>query len=240
MAKALKVVEYALSQVGYEEPHHNNWNKYAEDIDTNYPKWYGTCGKKQGLDWCSVFVDDCFIQAYGIVVAHKLLNRPDNNTGAVVKNAYNYLDKIGRTGKEPKLGATVYFQNSKGLCHTGIVVDFTNDYVYTVEGNAGTGSYFVVKNKYRRTTSYIYGYGYPEYEDEPKPEPKYKRGEIYTVTCKGPLRLRTGPSTKDEILLDLSKGDKVHCLKVVTQDGKTWLRVDGYCCATENGNIYIE
>ena len=238
MAKASKVISYAKSQVGYEEGP-NNWNKYAEDIDNNHPLWYGSCGKKQNLDGCSVFVDDCFIQTYGAAEAHRLLNRPDNNLGAVVKYAYNYLDKIGRTGKEPKLGATVYFQNSKGLCHTGIVVDYTNDYVWTVEGNAGNGSRYVVMNKYNRAAAYIYGYGYPDYETEPKPEP-YKRDGIYTVTCKGPLRLRTGPSTKDEILLDLAKGDKVHCLKVVKKDGKTWLRVDGYCCAVENGNFYIE
>lgn len=238
MAKASKIIEYVLSQVGYEEGN-NNWNKYAEDIDNNYPLWYGSCGKKQNKDWCSVFVDDAFIQTFGLTEAHRLLNRPDNNWGAVVKYAYNYLDKIGRTGKVPKLGATVYFQNSAGLCHTGIVTDFTAETVTTVEGNAGMGSRYVKNNTYNRKSTYIYGYGYPDYEAEPVPEP-YKRDGIYTVTCKGPLRLRTGPSTKDEILLDLSNGDKVHCLKVVKKDGKTWLRVDGYCCAVENGNKYIE
>ena len=241
-----KVIDYVKSQIGYEEPNHDNHNKYAHDIDTNHPRWYGSCGKKDGYDWCSVFVDDAFIQAYGESNAYKILNRPQDNLGAVVKYAYNYLDKVGRTGKNPQLGATIYFQNSKGLSHTGIVIDYDSSYVWTVEGNAGPGSYFVVKNKYKRSDSYIYGYGYPLYDAQPQPQPTpsgYTPGQIYKVTCKGPLRIRTSAETGSDlnIIDNLYRGDKVECMETLKDSkGRIWIRIDGWTCAEESGVKYIE
>lgn len=244
---AKKVIEYALSQVGYKEPSgKKNWNKYAEDIDRNHPWWYGSCGKKQWLDWCSVFVDDCFIQTYGVENAHKLLNRPNDNLGAVVSFAYNYLKSINRVGKNPEPGATIYFQNSQGLSHTGIVVSCNATSVTTVEGNAGPNNDSVVKNTYSRSSGYIYGYGYPVYAAQPQPTPQptpagYKKGEIYTVTCKGPLRIRRSASTDYEIIDNLYKGDHVLCEDILKDKaGNTWLKISGYVAAKYNGEEWIE
>ena len=231
-----KIIKCALDQVGYEEPNHDNRTKYGEQMDTIYSGFFN--GKKNGYDWCATFSCWLFCHCFGISKALEMLHMPPGNMAAVVKYFYGYLNKAGRTGSTPKKGAVIFFQNSKGLSHVGVVVDFDSEYVTTVEGNAGSGSYFVAKNRYRRTVTYIYGYGYPEYAAEPERE--YKRGEIYTITCKEPLRLRMEPDTGSEILLDLHKGDHVHCLKVVKKDCKTWLRVDGYCCAEENDQVYIE
>ena len=244
---AKKVIEYALSQVGYKEPvGKKNWNKYAEDIDNNHPRWYGSCGKKQWLDWCSVFVDDCFIQTYGVENAHKLLNRPNDNLGAVVSYAYNYLKSINRVGKNPEPGAIIYFQNSRGLSHTGIVVSCNATSVTTVEGNAGQNSDSVVKNTYSRSTGYIYGYGYPVYAAQPQPTPTpadYTPGHIYKVTCKGPLRIRTSAETGSDlnIIDNLYRGDKVECRETLKDSkGRLWIRIDGWTCAEESGVKYIE
>lgn len=242
MVDAKKIVEIALSQVGYEEPHHDNHQKFGHDIDTLYPLWYN--GKKDGYDWCCQFHDWCHLTVEGFETAKKVLNRPSKNLGAVVKYAYNYLDQAGRTGKKPSIGASIFFQNSKGLSHIGIVYNYDSSYVYTVEGNAGPGSFYVVKNKYKLSDGYIYGYGYPKYDAQPQPTPSdYTPGSIYRVTCKGPLRIRTSPDTGSDlnIIDNLYRGDKVECREVAKDSkGRTWIRIDGWTCAEESGTKYIE
>lgn len=247
--KASDLVNYALSQVGYcEDPLGSNHNKYASYIDTT--EWYL---RKEGSkiwihkvdyhDWCSTFADCCAVKTFGLTQARKVLNRPVyNNYGSTVKYSYNYLKSIGKTGKVPQYGAYIYFQNSAGLCHVGIVVSFNSDTVTTVEGNAGTGSNYVVKKTYKRSDNYIYGYGYPLYDDiKPEPTEDYKPGSIYNVTCKGPLRIRKGAGTSYDIIDDLYKGDKVLCKEVIKdKDGNTWLKIEGYTCAKYGKEVYIE
>lgn len=178
MANPQKVIDVALSQVGYHEKASNsqlddkyanagsnNWNKYARDIDEKYPDWYN--GKKNGYDWCDIFVDWCFITAYGRSEAQKLLCQPNHSLGAACPYSYGYFNDKGQVGTSPKKGAQIFFGD---LEHTGIVVDFDNSYVYTVEGNTGSGE--VCKKKYSRNSSWIYGYGYPAYDEvTPSPSP---------------------------------------------------------------------
>ena len=74
----------------------------------------------------------------------------------------------------------------------------------------------------------------------PTPTP-YKKGSVYTVTCKGPLRIRKGPSTNDTIIDDLYKNDKVLCEDVVKDgSGNTWIKITGYTCAKYGNDTYIE
>lgn len=182
------VIDVALSQVGYKEKASNNqlddpnanagsnnWNKYARDIDENYPDFYN--GKKNGYDWCDIFVDWCFIQAYGRENAQKLLCQPNNSCGAGCEYSYRYYKDKGQVGSSPKKGAQIFFGD---LDHTGIVVDFDTDYIWTVEGNSGNE----VKNKrYSRNDSWIYGYGYPKFDEEvptPTPAPSNNSGDKWT------------------------------------------------------------
>lgn len=178
MANPQKVIDVALSQVGYHEKASNsqlddknanagsnNWNKYARDIDEKYPDFYN--GKKNGYDWCDIFVDWCFITAYGKAEAQKLLCQPNNSLGAGCEYSYGYYKDKGQTGSAPKKGAQIFFGD---LDHTGIVVDFDSSYVWTVEGNSGNE---VKKKKYSRNDSWIYGYGYPAYDEvTPTPTPQ--------------------------------------------------------------------
>lgn len=179
-----KVIDVALSQVGYKEKASNsqlyekdanvgydNWNKYANDIDTKYPDWYN--GKKNGYDWCDIFVDWCFIQAYGKEDAQKLLCQPDNSCGAGCPWSYGYFKAKGQVGKSPRLGAQIFFgQTEDDIYHTGLVVGFDDSAVYAIEGNTGKDVNEVMKKSYARDNAYIYGYGYPAFDEvEPQPTP---------------------------------------------------------------------
>ena len=253
MVSYKKIIEYVKSQVGYEEPNHDNHNKYSQMLDTL--PWYlykegdrTWIHKIDGYDWCSGFVDAAFINTYGIDTARKLLNRPQyNNYGAVVKYAYNYLNKIGKTGKTPKLGATIYFQNSQGLSHTGIVIGYTETTVTTVEGNAGKGSYFVASNTYNRSSSYIFGYGYPLYDESepqptPEPTPKYEVGKVYEVVCNENLNVREKPTTvNSKIITSYPKGTQVTCKGTQTEkNGNIWMRVsEGWICCVYGTYTYV-
>ena len=128
------IVSLARQEVGYVEKATNsnldsktanagkmNYTKYAAYIDTNYPNFYN--GKKNGYEWCDVYVDYLFIRAYDLEDAMRLTNQPTKSSGAGCLYSYNYYKAKGWTGKIPKLGAQVFFGSSeKSISHTGIVI----------------------------------------------------------------------------------------------------------------------
>ena len=76
-----KVLAIALAEVGYLEKETNaqldeaqanagdeNYTKYARDLDSML--FYN--GRKNGHSWCDVFVDWCFVMAYGEENARKM------------------------------------------------------------------------------------------------------------------------------------------------------------------------
>ena len=182
MGQVEDLLKYALAQVGTaENPLGSNKQPYGAYIDST--DWYlyksGTKTWRHlvnGYDWCTQLHDACFLKVFGIDKARKMLGRPVyNNYGAVVRYQVNYMKAINRFGSTPKKGASIYFKNSAGPSHIGIVYDFDSNYVYTVEGNAGNHCWYVVKGKYARNNTSILGYGYPLYDAEPvppKPDPK--------------------------------------------------------------------
>ena len=94
-----------------------------------------------------------------------------------------------------------------------------------------------------RTWTYHGKLKYVDYSGvTPEPTPAdYKVGEIYTVKCKGPLRVRSGSDTDKTILSNLYKGDKVLVKDVVKdKDGNTWLNIEGYAAAKYDGEVWIE
>ena len=62
MGQIQRIIDFALSQVGYHESG-TNITKYSAEIDQNYPGFYN--GKKQGAAWCDIFVDYCFLHEFG-------------------------------------------------------------------------------------------------------------------------------------------------------------------------------
>lgn len=188
MAKcyASKVIKIAQAEVGYLEKKsnanlssktanagYNNYTKYANDIDKNFPDFYN--GKKNGYSWCDVFVDWCLIKAFGVDNALKLLGQPVKSCGAGCSWSARYYKNINRFYKTPKVGDQIFFKDSSGdPCHTGIVYKVSGGYVYTIEGNTSSAKGVVANGGAVATKSYainynrIYGYGRPKYDAEPK------------------------------------------------------------------------
>lgn len=176
-----KVVSIALAEVGYTEKKsnkdldsktanagHANYTKYGRDMHKLYPSVMDFPAA-----WCDAFVDWCFYKAYGVANAKGLIG--GNFNDYTPSSAQLYKNK-NAWGKDPKIGAQIFFKNSTRICHTGLVYDFDEHYVYTVEGNTSGASGVVAngggvyKKKYLRTYSRIAGYGYPKYDTETKPE----------------------------------------------------------------------
>jgi uncharacterized protein YgiM (DUF1202 family) len=244
-----KVIKVAEGEVGYLEKRTNsqldnktsnagygNYTKYARDFDTKYPNFYN--GKKNGYDWCDMFVDWCFVKAFGVENALKVLNQPQKSCGAGCPYSANYFKQIGRFYTSPKVGDQIFFRNGNSTGHTGLVYAVDSTYVYTIEGNTSSASGVVAnggcvaKKKYFRASTYIYGYGRPKYdteittakkdENKSKTETTKKKYKSFTgyVTA-DVLNVRTGADTTYKDIGDLKNG------KSVTVIGETndWYKI---------------
>lgn len=212
---------------------YNNWNKYARDMDTKYPKFLN--GKKNGYDWCAIFVIWCFIKAFGEAIAHILLCQPTGSLGAGCTGVVNYYKSKGqwhdRTAT-PKVGDQIIFQDGGEPCHTGIVYKVDNTYVYTIEGNTSSGAGVVAnggcvaRKQYNRGSYYILGYGRPNFDKEPVKTTSVtvkSNGIIYQYAWKDVV---TGASKP---LKHIKKGDKVSYIPD-SDDGYGW-------CKVKSGNV---
>lgn len=181
MNERQKVIDIALAEVGYIEKAsnsqldsktanagRNNYNKYARDLD-NIPDFYN--GKKNGFDWCDLFCDWCFVQAFGVDRALELLCQPRKSTGAGCGFSRGFYKNKGQLFNTPKVGDQIFFGNSESdIYHTGLVYKVDDKKVYTIEGNTskdGNGySNMVAQKSYPLGASYIFGYGRPKYKEE--------------------------------------------------------------------------
>lgn len=164
---AKQSVTLAQSQVGYKCK--GKKDKYAKEIDKNYPTFYN--GKKYGCaDWCAIFNDWTVLHiAKSAKDAEKVLCQPAKSAGAGVGWSYKYYKAKKRTTKTPHYGDEIFLKNSKGkLSHTGKVYKVNSKYVWYTAGNETTvvkGKKYqtVKKHKILRTNKKIYGYGRPKY-----------------------------------------------------------------------------
>lgn len=215
-----KVVDIALAEVGYLEKKSNkelddktanagsnNYTKYARDLATYL--FYN--GKKYGVAWCDVFVDWCFVTAYGKDAALAMTYQPtkaSSNCGAGCKFSRNYYKNKKQLFDTPRVGDQIFFYNSdkSSIAHTGLVYKVDDKKVYTVEGNTSGASGVIAngggvcKKSYSLTYTRIAGYGRPNYgtnvgEPVPTPTPtetvtSQQESEVFTmrtlrVNCKG-------------------------------------------------------
>lgn len=175
-----RVIDLAYSQLGYHEKASNsqlddftansgdqNWTKYARDLDA-LKGFYN--GRKNGYAWCDVFVDWCFVAAYGHEAAQYLLCQPDNSAGAGCSFSAQYFDAKGQFHKSgPQTGDQIFFGSAwNNVWHTGLVVDVTDVYVITIEGNSGDR---VQKCTYRISDPNIFGYGRPDWGEQNETNP---------------------------------------------------------------------
>ncbi len=180
MTDVEKVVSIALGEVGYVEKASNtsldlktanagtgNWTKYARDL---WQAGYYN-GSKNGYDWCDVFVDWVFFQAFGKTEG-QLMQYQSGPLGAACPYSAGYYKARGRYDRTPRVGDQVFYQENGALVHTGIVTAVDGATITTVEGNAGNQ---VRKRTRLRADGYIDGYGHPDYAGSRPASPEPSR-----------------------------------------------------------------
>lgn len=170
-----KVIKIAEEQVGYLEkasPYdldsktgnagYNNYTKYARDLTS----WVGS-PFVNGYAWCETFVTWCFVKAYGLEVAKKMLG----GWTAYCPTAVGYFKNMGCWYTSPQVGDVIYFyDSSRDYGHVGLIYKVDSSTVYTIEGNTSSTSGVVpngggvYKKSYSRNYSRIAGYGRPKYD----------------------------------------------------------------------------
>ena len=193
------VIETALKEVGYQAD--GKWNKYADELDA--VDYFTGCGKKQGLDWCCVFVCWCIYKNTepdpDVWDAHYFLYQSDScDMAAVVKYAADYFKQNNAFDTDSKYACTgdqIFFRNESGLSHTGLVVDWDDRGIYTVEGNTNGGK--VAKKFYSYGDPKIAGFGHPRYDpaaSDPKPDQEVN----ITVKVKAPDGVKVNINVEKE------------------------------------------
>ena len=227
-----EVLAIAEAEVGYLEKKSNadlddktanagnkNYTKYARDLDAL--NFYN--GRKNGYAWCDVFVDWCFVKAYGKEAALELTCQPTDRTinyGAGCKWSRKYYDCKGQLHNTPQPGDQIFFWpkdkiGGPEVAHTGLVYAVDDAYVYTIEGNTSGANGVVAngggvcKKKYRLNYNRIAGYGRPNYGmtvTEPE-KPTSASGKKRIVVTGNSVNIRLGDSTDYDRVAYLNKGD---------------------------------
>lgn len=246
----IKVVSVALAEIGYVEKKSNaslddkkanaggaNYTKYARDLDA-IKGFYNT--PKQGAAWCDVFVDWCFVQAYGVDAAKKLLCQPNNSLGAGCYYSAQYYKQAGQFHENnPRLGDQIFFEKT-GVDHTGIVVKVSSDSLVTVEGNARDGENpqmdggGVRMKKYSLKDASIYGYGRPAYDKEPEKEEPYSHTDFVKDLQKALGAPVTGKADLLTLGMTMSVSSKINATHAVVKPLQKWLNAIGY---SETGKV---
>lgn len=226
-----KVLAVAAGEVGYREKETNeqlddkqanagdeNFTKYARDLWEH--KFFN--GRKFGVEWCAVFVCWCYVTAYGLETALKLLNLKLGSTAAGVRCLREFFQKAGRLMDRPEAGDVVFFwpedrSDPKVLAHTGIVEGFDNEYVYTIEGNTGNS---VDRKRYKLNNVRIAGYGRPAWEEVKEMAALY---DARVTTSGGILNIRSEPRVaKATDIGDIPNGEM---LQVLEETSDVWAKV---------------
>ena len=137
MDKAIeKVILIAKNEIGYLEKKSNSQldSKTANSGSANYTKyWRDIKSSYQGQPWCACFVSWCFMKAFGLDKAKKLLKHWP----------YVYcptMSGLFTLNANPKVGDIVIFKHNGTFTHTGLVTAVVGDRFYTIEGNTSGAS----------------------------------------------------------------------------------------------------
>ena len=144
-----KVITIAIAEDGYLEKRSNSQldSKTANAGSSNYTKYWRDLanwglGNYQAQYWCAAFVHWCFVKAFGLAAAKKLLlHAPYISCDAMAAKS----KAAGRRYTTPKIGDVVVFWNGSRYSHTGIVYQVSGGYFYTIEGNT-SGASGVISN----------------------------------------------------------------------------------------------
>lgn len=165
-----RAIAVARSYVGYHEGAGNSV-PWLEEIFRDYPQM------DRDAAWCDKFYDGCIVIASDFDYDHAeyvLCGSFDDYTPI----SASYYRDAGRYGHEPSMGAQIFFRNSSGICHTGIVTGFDDSTVYTIEGNKHDE---VTPCQYDRDDWSIDGYGYPRYDEDRQETPIDSEDEMQGI-----------------------------------------------------------
>ena len=159
MGQRERIVEIAMSQVGYEEGP-NNWTKYGE--------WFGMQD-----EWCDMFVCWC---ANEVGVSTDIIPKLAccDDTGEWFDERRQYYNSYSWGGNYyPEKGDLILFDwdRSSDSDHIGIVGSVDGNRVYTIEGNKNNRVEYCVYDLDDQT---IRAFCRPAYEVEPEPIPEDK------------------------------------------------------------------
>lgn len=164
-----EILDLARSQIGYQEGSGNK-TKYAEYFDKDAWQWFNT--KKQGAEWCAIFICWLFCQVLGPDNARTFLGcpSPKNNCAAGVKYLNQYLTGKGyKVDKKTGQPGDIIFLNSNK--HVGIIEEVKDGKYITIEGNKSNK---VARGSYGVSSSTVYAVCRPAYNDNmsaPAPAP---------------------------------------------------------------------
>ena len=135
MTPAQKVINIALAEEGYLEKASNaNLDSKTTNAGSgNFTKyWRDVYAAFQGQAWCSVFVAWCFMKAFGLEIAKKMLKHWP----------YVYCPTLAgmTSNKTPHVGDIILFYRNGEYAHTGIVMAVTSTQIQTIEGNTSGAS----------------------------------------------------------------------------------------------------
>ncbi len=183
------VIAAALSQLGYQEGNDPSSLGGTSGGSSNYTEYWrnmvgGTFSGGTPWAWCACFVSWSLYQGR----ATDQSNYSDlyrNHIGSTkyiwkeiscsqwvngLSNAGYYKKSANRGGTyTPQYGDLIFFKNSKGPCHIGIVLYVKGGRVYTVEGNTSSGTGLeangggVYFKDYSLTYPSLHGYGVMPY-----------------------------------------------------------------------------
>jgi hypothetical protein len=148
---------------------YNNYTKFGRDFDAL------TGSKLNGQAWCAMYATMTIVEALGATRAKAVCG------GAFFAKCSQWADyykkkNLYKQGSKvvPQPGYIIFFQNSGGICHVGIVIKVSGNIIYTSEGNtSGKVSEFEPNGGmcyYGKThtigSANIHGYGTPQYNPE--------------------------------------------------------------------------
>lgn len=223
-----QLIDLATRQLGYHETGKNH-TKYSQWFDTTAWQWFNT--KKQGAEWCAIFICWLFCQAeiIGKDFARTFLGcpSPKNNCAAGCGFFYDYLKAKGYKSSisKVKVGDIIFFKNSKGECvHVGFCVEVNGNNIYTIEGNKDNQ---VKKCLHYKTSDIYYGVIAPDYVEAQKLYDKYHNiAEQTPVSTPTPAPAPSKPETPAPV--QKTKRYQVICkkgLNVRTGPGKKYTDV---------------
>ena len=231
-----QVLDLAKRQLGYKESGVNQ-TKYSRFFDVEAWQWFNT--KKQGSEWCAIFI--CWLFAQNETLGQKQAlsflgcPAPKNNCAAGVPYLFDYLKNKGYKLSDKSKGqpGDIIILNSKK--HVGIIEEIKDGKYVTIEGNKGN---YVAHGNYKINSSTITAVFHPDWdkarfyeqkEEKPSdpvhiPEPvKPVQPTTLTVNTKvDPLRLRVQPNTSCPTITLMKKGSKVTLIEYVNSE---WAKV---------------